>query len=148
MRRRCLSPSSPIFRYYGGRGIKICAGWGDYLTFLADMGERPAGRTLDRIDNDGDYEPGNCRWATRVEQANNKSSNRILSALGQRKTMAQWAAETGIKTATIWARLELYDWTPAEALGFVRRERVPAWNKGKRYSQKGSSYATEIQNGL
>ncbi len=72
MIQRCSNPSAPNFPYYGGRGIGICDRWRSFVHFLADMGERPAGLTLDRINNDGNYEPGNCRWATRSEQQHNR----------------------------------------------------------------------------
>jgi len=72
MRRRCSNPNATDWPNYGGRGIKVCLRWNKYANFLADMGERPEGMTMDRIDNDGDYGPTNCRWATNSEQGKNK----------------------------------------------------------------------------
>ena len=77
MRERCGNPNNNRFSHYGGRGISVCARWdpkqgGSFANFLADMGERLEGLTLDRIDNEGNYEPGNCRWATLIEQRRNR----------------------------------------------------------------------------
>lgn len=77
MMARCLNPNAPDYVRYGGRGITVCDRWRTFANFLADMGVRPAGLTLDRVDNSGNYEPDNCRWATLLEQRHNRRSQRL-----------------------------------------------------------------------
>lgn len=79
MRSRCQNPRRRSFKDYGKRGIVVCSRWSDFINFLADMGERPAGRSLDRIDTNGNYTPENCRWATRQEQVLNRRPRKCLS---------------------------------------------------------------------
>lgn len=76
MQSRCFNPKVKEYRYYGARGIIVCDRWRDFRNFLADMGEIPSGLSIDRINNDGNYEPGNCKWSTAKEQANNRRSNK------------------------------------------------------------------------
>ena len=117
MVRRCHSPNAARYADYGGRGIEVCSRWREsVLHFIEDMGRRPGpGYTLERIDNDGCYEPGNCRWATRTEQARNKRSNRQLTFRGQTQPISAWAEETGIDNAAIRRRLEI-GWSISDAL--------------------------------
>lgn len=106
MKNRCRNPSHPAYARYGGAGIKVCDRWADsFENFLADMGERPAGMTLDRIDTNGDYCPENCRWATQSEQQRNRRNNKFLTAFGRTQTQAAWAEESGIAPDIISARL-------------------------------------------
>jgi len=107
MRARCHYPRDKKFANYGGRGIRVCDRWlKAFANFFADMGPRPTpGHSLDRIDNDGNYEPGNCRWATREVQANNKSTSRRISFRGREQTVAQWSAELGFSPELVHSRL-------------------------------------------
>lgn len=108
MRRRCYRKDSHNYHLYGGRGIKICDEWkDDFKTFWKDMKDGYANNlTIDRINNDGDYEPNNCRWYTLKEQANNKRSNVFIEYNGERKTIAQWTVEAGFGYQTILKRLK------------------------------------------
>ena len=91
MKARCCDETNIGYKNYGGRGIKICDRWlHNYENFLIDMGPRPRGTSLDRINNDGNYEPGNCRWATRKEQANNCRNNTLVEWKGEKYTMSEF----------------------------------------------------------
>jgi len=109
MRRRCSNPNVHDFKNYGGRGICVCSRWQDsFEAFLSDMGRRPSpGHSIDRIDNDGNYEPGNCRWATRVEQAANRGISRFIEYRGQKFIAAEWGRRVGIPGRVISLRLRL-----------------------------------------
>jgi len=108
MKARCGTPSHPQFGNYGARGIKVCDRWeASFETFLNDMGMKPFPEaSLDRIDNEGDYCPENCRWATREQQHNNKRTNRYVAHNGETLTVAQWAKRLGIPSNTIHSRLD------------------------------------------
>lgn len=105
MRQRCSDESCKDFERYGGRGIKVCARWQSFENFLEDMGERPKGMTLDRIDVNGSYEPGNCRWATPVEQSRNRRSNVFVTYGAATLTVAEWAERTGLERKTLEHRI-------------------------------------------
>jgi hypothetical protein len=117
MRQRCYLPSFTGFEHYGGRGIKVCAQWESFETWLADMGPQPTPRhTIERNDVNGNYEPGNCRWATMKEQQNNRTNNFRITARGQTLTAFQWADISGIKPQTIKARIINFGWDPERAI--------------------------------
>jgi hypothetical protein len=105
MLRRCNDPKQTGYQNYGGKGVTVCEDWKTFEGFLADMGEREDGKTLDRIDGNGNYEKSNCRWFDMKEQANNRSNNHLLTHNGETHTVAQWAEILGIKDGTIRGRL-------------------------------------------
>jgi hypothetical protein len=102
---RCENPNVASYKDYGARGIRVCESWRDFRNFLADMGEPPPGHELDRIDNDKDYEPGNCRWVPRRVNANNKRSSHKITIDGTTKTAAEWSRASGVQSGTIRARV-------------------------------------------
>lgn len=113
-KKRCRCADDKDYSSYGGRGIRFCRRWDKFENFLADMGEKPKGMTLGRIDNDGHYEPKNCEWQNRTQQARNKRNTVYLTVRGIRKPLAQWAEEIGVQAGTIRARLRA-GWTHEEA---------------------------------
>ncbi|HEY1956724.1 MAG TPA: hypothetical protein VGH28_13985 [Polyangiaceae bacterium] len=115
---RCTNPRNHAYPLYGGRGITICARWlGSFEAFVSDMGARPSPKhSIDRRENDRGYEPGNCRWATRVEQANNTRTNRRLTANGITHTLAEWSRISGIPASTIRVRVDRLRWPVGRAV--------------------------------
>jgi len=111
MRARCYDANNHAYKRYGGRGIRVCPSWlASFDAFLRDMGEPPTDdHSIDRIDNDGNYSPENCRWATRKQQARNRRSSRIVTAFGESKPLAAWAedARCKVKYGTLKRRLRI-----------------------------------------
>ena len=106
MWRRCTNPRVPEFHNYGGRGISVCDRWKDFFLFVSDMGERPSGFTLERVDNDAGYSPDNCRWASRAEQLLNRRNTLKVSIEGQTYLAHHLAKMCGHKSLTIKDRAE------------------------------------------
>lgn len=106
MRNRCSNPNNTSYPWYGGRGVSVCQEWASFERFMADMGPRPsADHSIDRIDSNGNYEPSNCRWATRAEQQHNRHDNVWLELNGRRQLIGDWAAELGVTRQAISKRL-------------------------------------------
>lgn len=116
LKQRCLNPKCKEWKHYGGRGIKICERWLDFELFFQDVGNPPPGHSLDRINNNGNYEPGNCRWATQKEQMNNSRSKHLLTLNGQTKGRTEWAKTVGISCSALQYRLDVAGWSLERAL--------------------------------
>lgn len=118
LRHRCCAPHNKDYANYGGRGIRVCDEWQDFECFYSwaiENGHKPT-LSIDRIDNDGDYEPGNCRWADKKTQANNRRTNVLIEFDGRTQTMSQWADEIGITVYCMNRRLNAYNWPLDKAL--------------------------------
>lgn len=115
MRQRCLDPNVPAFKDYRGRGITICNRWENYAHFVADMGEPPSGRSLDRTDNNGPYSPENCRWATKSEQARNKRSAHMITFNGETRSLVEWAEHLNMPRQRLANRIRR-GWSISRAL--------------------------------
>lgn len=126
MIKRTTRPSHSEWKNYGGRGIKVCERWLEYRNFYEDMAPSyRAGLTVDRIDVNGDYEPGNCRWATYALQARNKRNNRMITHDGRTLCVADWAGELGIPLDTVYRRVSR-GWPLKKAL-FTPRQKRMVW---------------------
>lgn len=107
MRQRCQNPNNQAWKWYGGRGIKVCERWDSFANFFADMGERPTPKhQLERIENDGNYEPSNCKWATRKEEMRNTRQNHLLTFNGQTLCLKEWSEKTGLNYGTLTGRIK------------------------------------------
>ncbi|MEL7495495.1 MAG: hypothetical protein AAGJ95_16245 [Cyanobacteria bacterium J06554_11] len=114
-KQRCFNSNNPEYHNYGGRGITVCDRWLEFAAFYADMGEPPSAKhSIDRIDNEGNYEPGNCRWATPTEQARNRRVNHAIEYKGETKCMTEWAEHLGMPITTLRGRLRT-GWTVEDA---------------------------------
>ncbi len=117
---RCTKPKNSRYRYYGARGIKVCDRWMEYENFKADMGEPPPGLWLERNNNDGHYEPTNCRWATPKEQGLNKRNTRCVDWMGFQIPMSKVCDVMGVKAETVRQRINR-GWTEDEAVSPSKR---------------------------
>ncbi len=124
MKTRCYRSCSPRYVDYGGRGIKMSERWLDFDNFLVDMGSSYyKGASIERIDNNGDYELDNCKWIDKFEQGSNKRNNRIIEFSGKSLTLSQWARDLGIRKNTLRERLDRYGWSIERALTSSTRKR-------------------------
>lgn len=110
MKSRCTNPNYRNYRLWGGRGITYDQKWETIEGFVEDMGERPKGMSLDRIDNNKGYYKENCRWATKLEQANNCRNNRKIEYKGEVKNLAEWIRKLNLKSSTVRQRYYVYKW--------------------------------------
>lgn len=124
MLQRAKNPNLMHSDRYVGRGIGVCERWLTFTNFPHDMGERPPNTTLDRENNNLGYGPANCRWATKEEQANNKSSNRMVTLSGRTLSVTQWCKELGLSKNTVWSRINKWGYTPEEALTAPEQDRA------------------------
>ncbi|WP_192248478.1 hypothetical protein [Mesorhizobium caraganae] len=125
MIQRCENPKAQAYHHYGERGISVCPEWHSFKRFAADMGIRPKGYSIDRIDNDGNYQPDNCRWASTKQQLRNTRRNRIYEMHGRKQTIAEWAFDMGIKDSVLRSRLDVYGWPIEKALTQPVQSRRP-----------------------
>ena len=135
MKDRCLGSNHDSYKYYGGKGIIVCSRWLNFVNFFDDMGERPKGKTLERLDNNSNYSLENCVWANSKQQAYNKSNTIFLTFRDKTMTVANWAIKTGFAYETLRARLKR-GWTTKMTLTLPLRSRP----KSRQNEQKIYSY--------
>ena len=128
MRARCNNPNDASYHNYGGRGIKVCERWDNFSNFLSDRGERPQRCDIDRIDNNGNYDPENCRWVSRKENLRNTRRTRMLTFQGEALPVGVWSERLGVPVRTLLNRIDR-GWSVENALTLERHAR------GRRKSQ-------------
>lgn len=134
---RCGNQQNKAWKNYGGRGISVCDRWKSFESFFADMGKRPSAKhSIDRIKNEGNYEPSNCHWATNREQLNNRRGNRHIEWQGKTKTIAEWAVFLGIKDNVLRQRLDDYGWPVNRAFTEPVKQAFVFHYKGKSQTLK------------
>lgn len=124
MMQRCYNENNPSYHNYGGRGIKVCERWHNYSSFIKDIGNRPKGGTLDRINNNGNYEPKNCRWVDMKTQQNNRRNNRIIVHNGKEYTVSELARIYGVEREILFDRVLKYGWSVEDAISTPIRGRL------------------------
>jgi hypothetical protein len=120
MHRRCYEPTNHQYYNYGGRGIKVCEEWRSFEAFLKDMGPRPPNHSIERLDNNGDYTPDNCVWATPKQQNRNQRRTIFVNYKGLTKPLIEWyeelqLKEKGLKYTTLYSRITKLGWPPERA---------------------------------
>lgn len=142
---RCYNPKDKRYPDYGGRGIRVCDRWAaSFENFLADMGEKPAGRTIDRIENNIGYQPGNCRWATAAEQANNRRSNIVLRVDGMPSRIADVSDKLGLSYETMRRRIQYSKMTDDKKYSNEKIKRITLSHDGLSMSIKEWSARTGV----
>lgn len=124
MWQRCTNPKRYGYQHYGGKGVHVCTAWKDFTVFLRDMGRRPSGHSLERIDVNGNYEPSNCKWANTTEQARNSVQVVWVELNGERKRLVEWCAEIGISINTVRDRVKFYGMDYQTALTTPNRNKL------------------------
>lgn len=122
---RCTNPLDKRWQYYGGRGITVCPEWRDFAVFFSDMGEKPIGTSIDRIDNNGPYCKSNCQWATQKQQTRNYSRNRVFEYRGDSMVLTDWAAKVGLPFNTLRNRIDTLGWDFERAITQPPRRKNP-----------------------
>lgn len=134
MLQRCENPKSQAWPNYGGRGIEVSKEWHDFKNFIADMGDRPKGYSIEREDNDGNYCKYNCTWVVTKVQNNNTRRNRVIEFNGEKRTLAEWSEKIGINWYSLRNRLDILGWSVEKTLGTLPKETV-----GVKHSYKGKT---------